>query len=341
MVRRSRRRRGRGRRDVGLGGVLLFLLAAVAATALAWWLYSGVLPGAEWVRGLSGGAGTPGGGTLGELAEPPVAPEVSGGGVARQPSSSAGVYPTEPEVPAEAGLSDAAPVPVAAPEEGAYVAVVIDDLGRSLEDVRSLADLGVPLSYAVLPFETRTPEVVEELHRQRAEILLHLPMEGREGADPGPGALRLTMPDREMLTATRAALAAVPGAVGFNNHMGSVLSADGPSMDLVLRELGGRGLFFLDSRTTADSVGYLVARERGIPAAKRDVFLDPDLDPEAIRSQFHRLLDLARREGSAIAIGHPHPATLEILGEEVPRARRLGYRFVPVSDLLDRNALPE
>jgi hypothetical protein len=322
------RRRGRRGRRLGLGGVLVFFLAAAAATAAAWWLARGGVPD--------------------PAAAPPAA--ASSAAVPRplatvQPARDAGepppVTPTEPEPGSAAAVLREAPPPVEAPPDGAFVALVVDDLGRSVADVGRLAELGVPVSYAVLPFETRTAEVVAELRRRGAEVLLHLPMEGRNGADPGLGALTVGMSEAALAAATREALAAVPGAVGVNNHMGSVLSADASAMRVVLRELAGRGVFFLDSRTTADSVAYPAARELGMAAAERDVFLDPDLDPEAIRAQFHRLLDLARREGSAVAIGHPHPATLQVLAEEVPLARGLGYTFVPVSHLLDRDALPE
>ncbi|HXO22375.1 MAG TPA: divergent polysaccharide deacetylase family protein [Thermoanaerobaculia bacterium] len=222
------------------------------------------------------------------------------------------------------------------PVEGVRVAIVIDDLGRSVEDVETLARLGVAMTYAVLPFETATPEVIAALHRHGAEVLCHLPMEAKNGADPGPGALRFGMDQDEIKQATAAALAAVPGAVGVNNHMGSRLSADERSMRAILAVLASRRLFFLDSRTSPESVGYRLATSLGVPAAERQVFLDGDLRPEMIRQQFARMLQVARTRGSVIAIGHPHPATLETLAVEVPRALAEGYRFVPVSDLLDR-----
>jgi len=330
----SRRRRSRRGRGVGPGAVALFFLAAVAATAAAWWL-------------ARDGVSTPGDASA---AVAPAAPSPTGAGprpLPRPATPSYGeperpaVHPTEPEQPGLEAERPPPPPPVEAPPEGAYVAIVIDDLGRRVADVDELEALGVPLSYAVLPFESRTPEVVSELHRYGAEVLLHLPMEGRDGANPGPGALTLGMGQAALAAATREALAAVPGAVGVNNHMGSVLSADASSMRVVLGELVGRGLFFLDSRTTADSVAYPAARELGLAAAERDVFLDPDMAPAAIRAEFHRLLDVARRDGSAIAIGHPHPATMQVLADEIPKARELGYTFVPVSSLLDRSALPE
>ena len=110
-------------------------------------------------------------------------------------------------------------------------------------------------------------------------------------------------------------------------------------MDAILGVIGRHGLYFLDSRTSAESVGYQAARELDLPAAERQVFLDPDPRPEAVRYQFRRLLDEARKRGSAIAIGHPHPETLRVLQEEVPLAAARGYRFVPVSYLLDRSSV--
>jgi polysaccharide deacetylase 2 family uncharacterized protein YibQ len=148
------------------------------------------------------------------------------------------------------------------------------------------------------------------------------------------------MSGSELAAATRAALDAVPGAVGVNNHMGSVLSADPSAMAVTLGVLAERQLFFVDSRTTAATVAYTTARTLGLPAAERQVFLDPDPDPEAIRYQVNRWLKLAQRDGAAIAIGHPHPTTLAVLAEEIPRAVAAGYEVVPVSYLLDNPGSP-
>ena len=217
------------------------------------------------------------------------------------------------------------------------MAVVIDDLGHDVADLRPLEALGVPVTYSVLPYEDQTPEVVAELRRRQAEMLLHLPMEPKNGQNPGPGALLQGMSDDELREKTEAALKAVPGVVGVNNHMGSLLSAEEGPMNAVLGVLAARGLFFLDSRTSAESVGYKVALGLGIPAAERQVFLDGEATPEAIHAQFQRLLALARAKGSAIAIGHPHPETLAALTREIPKAKAEGYEFVPVSYLLTRS----
>lgn len=238
--------------------------------------------------------------------------------------------------PASAPVTTIVPAPEG-PVRGVRVALVIDDLGTAVEELRPLLGLGVPVSYSVLPYQEQTPEVVAELRKRGAEILLHMPMEPKNGENPGPGALLGGMSDAEIEDKTVAALRAVPGAVGVNNHMGSKLSEEEGPMAAVLRVLAGRGLFFLDSRTSAETVGYKLARELGIPAAERQVFLDGDPTPQAIEAQFQRLLDLARTHGAAIAIGHPHPETLAALEREVPRAKAEGYEFVPVSYLLTRS----
>jgi len=118
--------------------------------------------------------------------------------------------------------------------------------------------------------------------------------------------------------------------------MGSLLSSEQGPMTTVLGVLAARGLFFLDSRTSADSVGYKVALGLGVPAAERQVFLDGEATPEAIHTQLQRLLALARTRGAAIAIGHPHPETLAALTREVPKAKADGFEFVPVSYLLTK-----
>ena len=228
----------------------------------------------------------------------------------------------------------------APPRPPGQLALVIDDLGRSVDEVAALEALGVPLSYSVLPYEAQTAEVVARLQSERREILCHLPMEPANANDPGPGALRQAMDLDSLAAATDRALARVPGAVGANNHMGSELTTDRAAMGTVLDVLQRHGLFFLDSRTSAGSVGFALARSLGLPAAERDVFLDDDPDPAAIRREVARFLERSRERGAAIAIAHPRPTTLEVLREELPKAKADGFTFVPVSFLLDRSGQP-
>lgn len=241
----------------------------------------------------------------------------------------------EPSSPAEsAGIAIRRAPP---PPRGARprLAIVIDDLGRSIADIDRLAAIGVPLTYAVLPFESRTSEVVRRLKSRGEEILLHLPMEAEGGLDPGPGALRRDMAPAEIEAATRSALAAVPGAVGVNNHMGSRLSTSPRALRAILGVLRERGLYYLDSRTTAETLGYSLARDLGLAAGERQVFLDTERDPAAIRHQWQRLLDMATSRGGAIAIAHPYPETLEILATELPRAVELGFEVVTASTMIE------
>jgi uncharacterized protein len=293
-----------------LGGLLLLLVLAAAGVLL---YLGGERQGGEAGRDRA--------------AERPADEAEEGEAAAPQAESPAEEAPAPAEIPIEPG-------------DGAHVALVIDDLGERLEELQALERLGVPISYAVLPYAEQTPAVVAALEERGEEVLCHLPMEPVNGQDPGPGALRLGMPAAELEASTEAALAAVPGAVGVNNHMGSGLSADPGSMESILGVLSRHGLFYLDSRTSPRSVGYRVARTLGVPAAERQVFLDTDPAAPAIRREFARLLALARQRGAAIAIGHPYPATLETLAREVPRAQELGYRFVPVSYLLDQAGEP-
>lgn len=227
------------------------------------------------------------------------------------------------------------PVPEA-PEPVGTLALVIDDLGRSIDELRDLEALGIPISWSVLPFEPRTGDVVAWLSQGDHEVLCHLPMEASNGANPGPGALTSAMSPSDLAAATREALARVPIAVGVNNHMGSQVTSDATAMAAILGVVREQGLFFVDSRTSADTVAYETARAMGIPAAERQIFLDADASAEGVREQFARWRQVARERGAAVAIAHPRPHTLEVLREEVPKAKEEGFVFVPVSFVLDR-----
>jgi polysaccharide deacetylase 2 family uncharacterized protein YibQ len=224
----------------------------------------------------------------------------------------------------------------------ARIAVVIDDLGGDLVTIDRLLSWKLPLAYAVLPFEPATAAVAARVRERGGELLCHLPMEPEAGIDPGPGGLALGMDPGEIARRTRAAIARVPGASGVNNHMGSRLTTDRAAMRAMLGVVAELELFYLDSRTTAESVGEEVALEIGLPTARRDVFLDATPGERAVALELERLLALARERGAAIAIGHPQPATLDLLERELPRLRELGFELVPVSFLLERaESLPE
>ncbi|MBW2017940.1 MAG: divergent polysaccharide deacetylase family protein [Deltaproteobacteria bacterium] len=216
------------------------------------------------------------------------------------------------------------------------IALIIDDLGYDKTIGRQLIELEIPLTLSVLPVAPFTRSIVNETRERGRELMLHLPMEPRHYPDlnPGPGALLTSMDAGEIKKIMDADFQRVPGAKGFNNHMGSLFTERWDKMRIVLSEAKRRGLFFVDSRTTNKTVALRTAREMGVPAARRNVFLDNDASPTAIKFQMERLLGIARQKGAAVGIGHPNRETLRALKEYLPKLKR-DFTLVPVSDLVD------
>jgi uncharacterized protein len=222
-------------------------------------------------------------------------------------------------------------------EIAGVVAIVIDDLGQDLKPAQELLALQDRVTLAVLPGLPQSRKIAELAKKQGREVLVHLPMEakGRTGRRPAPGMLRSDMTPMEFLAAVNDDLDSVPGAAGINNHEGSALTENREAMNFLMAELKTRNLFLLDSMTTPKSTAYAVAREFGLKSAKRDVFLDNESNkPSAIRKQFAELARIAKENGKAIGIGHPHPSTLAELEHWLPQAAEQGIEVVPVSRLM-------
>ena len=214
------------------------------------------------------------------------------------------------------------------------VAILIDDMGYNLPINNQFLKLEAPLSFSFLPTAPHTPKLAKKAKDLGKDVLIHLPLEPVNSAiDPGPGVLRLSMDFDSMLKMLRKDLDAVPGAIGVNNHMGSKFTASERGMELILTEIKRRGLFFVDSKTTHDSVAYITARSMGIPAAERTVFLDHDTQKESIRREIKKMVKLSMENGCVLAIGHPTPNTWKVLYEELPRVRKR-VRIVPVHTIL-------
>jgi hypothetical protein len=220
------------------------------------------------------------------------------------------------------------------------VALIIDDVGYRLAEGERAVRLPGAVAVAVLPFGTHSVALAREADAQGKEVVLHLPMQPLAGAeDPGPGALQIGQSRAELATVLAADLAAVPFVVGVSNHMGSLLTQKADHMGWLMDELRRREpLFFVDSYTTAASVGLAAAREYGVPALRRDVFLDADPAPAAIEAQWQRLIARARTQGAAVGIGHPYVATLALLERELPALAASGVVLVPLSALLHGGA---
>jgi len=218
-----------------------------------------------------------------------------------------------------------------------WIALIVDDFGYQDDElVRGFCELPREVAFSVLPFQKRTRRIAEKLYESGHEVLLHLPMEpyGLGKADPGKGAIYVRMSEEEISRRVLEALEEVPGAVGVNNHMGSRATEDWRVMRAVLRVLKRKGLFFVDSRTSAHSVGYRVAMELGIRAAERAKFLDVVDDQEAIARALWELADMAAEEGVVVGVGHARPHTLEVLRRELPKLERRGFSLVPVSEVV-------
>jgi polysaccharide deacetylase 2 family uncharacterized protein YibQ len=219
-------------------------------------------------------------------------------------------------------------------------AIIIDDLGSDLRIARELAGLGIPLTFAVMPARPFSREVAELAALLGREVLVHLPMEADSGEDYGAGdVLRIDASHDEIVQAVDQELAAVPHAIGVNNHMGSRFTADHERMRWVLERVKRAGLFFIDSRTTSHSVACEVAASLALPCAERSLFLDDVDDDAAVREQLHTLLTLARTRGDVIAIGHPRPTTVAALRAVLPDFADAQIDFVPLSVMVNDQSL--
>lgn len=238
----------------------------------------------------------------------------------------------------------AAPARAATPRAGeARIAIVIDDLGNDSEAVERIARWPYAVAGAVLPALPGSADAARRLEDAGKEVLLHLPMEpdGYPAVRPGPGVVLRSDTDEEIARTVIEDLSTVPGAVGVNNHMGSAATADPRVMRAVVRVLAERGLFLLDSRTTEATVARRVADEAALPAISRHVFLDSVATAPAVARSYRELLAKAKRDGVALAIGHPYPATLDLLERELPLLAEQGIRLVRVSQLASRSAKSE
>lgn len=219
----------------------------------------------------------------------------------------------------------------------ARVAIIIDDLGQDMKPALNLLSLDKGITLAVLPGLPHSRQIAETALRHGHEVLLHLPMERKNGGERREtfGTLRNDMTPMQFLETLRRNIDSVPGIVGINNHEGSALTENREAMKFLMAEIKAHNLFFIDSLTSPKSTAYAVAREFGVRSGRRDVFLDNDSsNPAYIRSRLKELERIAKKRGWAIGIGHPHPETIRILKEWLSRTDSLGIEVVPVSELV-------
>jgi len=216
------------------------------------------------------------------------------------------------------------------------VAIVIDDMGYDKKIFKKFVDLGIPLTFSILPGQKFSAGIAKEARSLNYEVMLHLPMEPRNPErNPGNGTILTHMSQDEILRQLSEDIESVPYIAGVNNHMGSLLTENQDVMNIILEDLHKRGLFFIDSRTSPRSVAYETARRIGVRSGRRDVFLDNKADIGYIKGQVDKVIRIAKQNGEATAIGHPRAGTIAAIREKIADFEREGIELVPVSEVLD------
>jgi hypothetical protein len=217
------------------------------------------------------------------------------------------------------------------------IAIIIDDLGNQRAKGERVIALPGPVACAIIPHTAYGTYLAEEAYAAGKEVLLHLPMQPIEMERiAGPDQIRLDTDRSNLRRILSTDLDDVPHTVGVNNHMGSLITRHPGHMEWLMDELKTRGdLFFIDSYTTASSIAHEMAIEKGVPTARRTVFLDTDISAANVAKEFERLKQTARKQGFAIAIGHPYLVTLDYLEKALPLLAEQGFQLVPVSRIVE------
>ena len=212
--------------------------------------------------------------------------------------------------------------------------LIIDDVGNHRQ--RDLRALQLPgrINLAILPHTSNATTIANMASAANKEVLLHAPMTTVDNHHLGPGGLTSSMNELDFRSTLAASLRSTPHARGVSNHMGSALTEQPEPMRWLMEELDARGLYFVDSRTSVNTVAAATARQHRIPVLSRQVFLDNDRSTEAIAERFEEFLRRGREEGIAVAIGHPHANTLDYLQQVLPELEGRGYQLLWISEAL-------
>jgi polysaccharide deacetylase 2 family uncharacterized protein YibQ len=237
----------------------------------------------------------------------------------------------EPVVPEP--QAEQAPVESLPPAVGDLY-VVLDDAGYSMSELEPFLELGIPLTVSVLPHLQYSADAARATVRSGNDVMLHMPMEPRGTGNPGTGAIRVSHEPQEIVSRLQGALDSVPFAVAANNHMGSAVTEQLLLMQVIVEDLHERGLFFLDSRTTADTTVAQAGGNVGIQTVERHVFIDHYRDVDSMRDALRAGIERARDEGYAVLIGHVQTRELpELLTWAAREAASVGVVFRPISHM--------
>jgi len=217
-----------------------------------------------------------------------------------------------------------------------FVAIVVDDLGVNIPRTKDILSIKAPLTASFLTYSEHLQDFYQESLRAGHEVMIHAPMEPKSSSDVAPDELKVSMSDEEIEKNFLEMISKFNGAgvLFVNNHMGSLFTENKEKLDIVMKVLKREGLFFLDSKTTSNTLGEEVALENGVEYLKRDVFLDNKNDAEHIKKQLERLENIARKRGYAVAICHPKSQTVQILKEWLESLKNKDIKLVHLRELM-------
>jgi len=225
---------------------------------------------------------------------------------------------------------------ISRPVKHGSIAIIIDDMGASMNDADRLLAINLPITFAIIPGLAHSRAVAEAVHAKGRGVMIHIPMEpqGYPAQKLEKNGLLISQSSEEIAARVKGYLQEVPYASGANNHMGSAFTEHEDKMLPVLDIVKQKGMFFVDSRTSSASVGYSMAVRMGMPAGTRNIFLDNEPAADKVKAQLLEAARMANRRGSVIAIGHPHSGTIRALQEMMPELQREGITFVSAAQLV-------
>lgn len=225
---------------------------------------------------------------------------------------------------------------IALAQQPIRLAIVLDDIGNSHRDLQAL-ELPLAITFSILPYTPYAQKIAKFAKQQNRELLLHVPMQAKSNNHKlGKGALLLSMQENEFKTELNKAIQYLPVATGINNHMGSVLTEHAMQMHWIMDVLNKQGLYFLDSRTTAQTLAESTAEIADVPALRRHIFLDNIKTHKAMEAQFQQAIQIGKKESAAVIIAHPYPETLQFLSTRLNH-NKTEFELVTLQQLLSPN----
>lgn len=218
----------------------------------------------------------------------------------------------------------------------ARLALIIDDGGYSIDRIKGMVGIGRPMTFAILPNTPHARKVALLAHESGEQVMLHLPMEPRDSDRYSleKDTVLAGMDKKEVQTILQRDLAQIPYVRGVNNHMGSKATEDAGVMQALMEVLKKEGLFYIDSHTSSHTLGPQMARQAGVAFGSNDRFIDQEKDSLKIKKAIRQSMEKAKKEGKAIAIGHPHSLTVQTIREMIPEIEKAGIKLVFASEVV-------